>query len=259
MLMPTGFPSPFPLRLDNGFLMTHRILSFPTLLLSFLLVLLALPSYAQEWQQEVQIITTIRPDEPTFVFLDSLDAIFARTPGVSLRRSPKDLEAFSYDELMDVLLEDGIDFNSASHAFIRYRFTLDNQGSKITESIEDIYFISRFDENYTDLPVLYINTQDPIVSDAIMKRGIPNIVNMMSITTFRELLAFPLLHTNQETAMVELAGRALRDDYQFQRETLMKFLEDHLNLGSGSYVLTTNYEQMLQTAPVDTTTAAALR
>jgi hypothetical protein len=215
------------------------------------------PTHAQEWQQEVQIITTVRPGEPTFVLLDSLDAVLERTPDVRLRRSAKDLEARSYNEHLDALLTDGVDLNSASHAFIRYRFSLDNQNSRIIESIEDIYFISRFDENYSDLPILYVDVQDPIVSDVIVKRGIPKIVNLLSITTFRELLAFPLIQKQQETAMVELAGRALRDDHLAQREMLMKFLDDHMNLRSGAYLLTTPYEQLMQSA--GTATAASSR
>jgi hypothetical protein len=236
--------------------MTHHILSSSAYLLLALLVL-GSPVHAQEWQQEVQIITTVRPGDPTTVLLDSLDAVFERTPDVRLRRSAQDL-AGSYDEHLDALLTDGVDLKSASHAFIRYRFSLDNQTSKIVESIEDIYFVSRFDENYSDLPILYVSAQDPIVSDIIVNQGVPNIVNLKSITTFRELLAFPLLQKRQETAMVELAGRALRGEYMSQREALLKFLDDHMNLGSGAYVLTTPYEEMVETA-TDETAAASLQ
>lgn len=237
--------------------MTYRILFSPAGLACLLFALLAVPAHAQEWEQEVQIVTTVRPGEATFVLLDSLDAIFERTPDVRLRRSADDLEALPYDEFSNALLKDGVDLNSASHAFIRYRFSLNNQGSEIVESIEDIYFISRFDENYTDLPLLYVSAQNPIVSDVLVNRGIPSIANMKSVTTFRELLAFPLIHKQQETVMVELAGRALRDDFVVQRESLLDFLNEHMTLGSGAYALTTSYEQTMQST-VDTTTAASL-
>jgi GAF domain-containing protein len=241
--------------------MIHRILSSATGLACLLLAVLVIPAHAQEWEQEVQIITTVRPGEPIFIFLDSLTAAFERNPDVRLRRSADAPEALAFKDFRSVLLEDGVDLNSASHAFIRYRFSLSNQGTNIVESIEDLYFISRFDEDYTDLPILYVSAQNPIVSDVLVKRGIPKIANMKSVTPFRELLAFPLLQTQQETAMVELAGRALRDDFVAQREALLKFLNDHLTLVSGQYTLTTRYERIASppAAPDSTTAAASLR
>ena len=238
--------------------MSNRLRPSPVLLVCLFLGLLVVPTRAQEWQQEVQIITTVRPGEPIYVFLDSLSAVLDRTPDARLRRSAERIEGQSYDELRNALLDEGMDLTSASHAFIRYRFALNNQGTRLVESIEDIYFISRFDENYTDLPILYVSTQDPLVSDALMKRGIPNIVNLKSITTFRELLAFPFLHKQQETAMVEFGGRPLRDNFLPQRETLLEFLTNHTTLGSGAYDLTTRYEQTMQSA-LNTTTAASLQ
>lgn len=246
--------------------MTHRILSSYVSLACVLLasLMLVAPVHAQEWQQEIQIITTVRPGEPTYVLLDSLDAVFERTPDVRLRHSADDVNALPYDDHLDNLLAEGVVLNSATHAFIRYRFSLNSHSSQLTESIQDIYFISRFDENYADLPILFVDAEDPLVSDIILKNGIPNIVNMKSITTFRELLAFPLLRKRQETAMVEFAGRTLRDDYVPQRESLLKFLDDHMNLGLGTYVLTTSYEQKVKSektvqSAAPATTAASLR
>jgi hypothetical protein len=51
------------------------------------------------------------------------------------------------------------------------------------------------------------------------------------------MLAFPYLNTRQETAMVEIAGRAVREDNPRQQKILTDFLTDQMTLGRGSYVL----------------------
>ncbi len=233
--------------------MTFRILSRSIGLTCLLLTLLVPVSQAQEWQQEVEIITPVRPGEPIHVFLDSLDDALKRTPGVRLRRSAEAPDTLSYDELLGTLLRDGMDLQSATHAFIRYRFTLDNQTSQLVESIESITFITRFDENYSDTPMLHINTQDPVIHQVLVERGIPSMMNMKSFTPFRQLMAFPILQEQEETAMVEMAGRALRDDFMAERATFLEFLEDRTGFGYSTYVLSTKYDRVVQAAAKDST------
>ena len=197
----------------------------------------AIPSaQAQEWAQEVQIITTVGYGEPLHILVDSLSDILARNPQLQVRRTPEDDAPVAYSDLRDELLNDGLDLSSASHAFIRYRFELVN-GSEIVETIDEMYFIYRGREDRSDLPILHISTRMPVVNDLIRNKGVPRLTNLKAVRSFREMLAFPYLTRRQETAMVEIAGRAMREDNPRQEHLLTEFLINRMTLGGGSYVL----------------------
>lgn len=191
---------------------------------------------AQEWAQEVQIITTVGYGEPLHIVVDSLSSVLSRNPQVQVQRTPTDDTPIAYSDLQDELLNEGLDLNSASHAFISYRFELVN-GSEIVETINEMYFIYRGREDRSDLPILYVNTNMPVVNDLIRNKGVPRLTNMKSMRSFREMLAFPYLTQRQETAMVEIAGRPIREDTPHQEQLLTDFLTDRMTLGAGSYVL----------------------
>lgn len=211
----------------------------PVALITGLLLLLttaALPTHAQEWAQEIEIITTVRYEEPLHIFVDSLQNTLTQNPEVQVKRSRKDPTPVSFATLRDELHEDGIALTSATHAFIRYRFEM-AATSGIVETIEEMYFIYRGREDRVDLPILYLNTREPVVSDLIQNKGVPSPVNLKAVTTFRKMLAFPHLNTSQETAMVEIAGRPVREDRPEQEQILTEFLMDRVTLGTKSYVL----------------------
>ncbi|HKL88018.1 MAG TPA: hypothetical protein VJ884_03360 [Salinibacter sp.] len=191
---------------------------------------------AQEWAQEVQIITTVGYGEPLHIIVDSLNSVLTRNPQIQVQRTPTDDAPIAYSELQDELLNEGLDLNSASHAFISYRFELVN-GSEIVETINEMYFIYRARVDRSDLPILYVNTRIPVVNNLIRNKGVPRLTNMKSMRSFREMLAFPYLTKRQETAMVEIAGRPIREDTPQQEQLLTDFLTDQMNLGGGSYVL----------------------
>lgn len=198
---------------------------------------------AQDWQQEIQIITPIQYGEPMYVFLDSLASALDRNPTMRVHRSNDDSTSMTYRALREDLYEEGVDLRSASHAFIRYRFDLNPQGSGVIETIEEIYFILRLDESRADLPILHVDTQNSNVSTLLVDRGIPSMVNMKSYTPFRQMLAYPVMNQRQETAVVELGRRALRDqEIAPQHEMLLGILNDHMS--AGTYVLNTPHEQM---------------
>jgi hypothetical protein len=194
------------------------------------------PAQAQEWAQEVQIITTVGYGEPLHVFVDSLSNSLNRHPDTQVKRTAQDEAPVAFADLRDELLDDGIDLNSATHAFIRYRFEL-TTGAEIVETIEAMTFIFRGREDRSDLPILHLDTRDPVVNNLIRHRGVPSPVNLKAVRTFRDMLAFPYLNTRQETAMVEIAGRAVREDNPRQQKILTDFLTDQMTLGRGSYVL----------------------
>jgi len=216
--------------------MMRRLL--PALLGSLLLSLSfsVAPVHAQEWAQEVQIITTVGYQEPLHVLVDSLNDVLTRHPETQVKRTPQADGTVSFRTLRDELLKEGIDLSSASHAFIRYRFELVS-GTEIVETVEEMYFIYRGREDRSDLPILYVDMQEPVVNDLIRNRGVASPVNLKAVKTFREMLAFPHLNTRQETEMVEIAGRAVREDNSEQQEILTDFLTNRMTIGGGSYVL----------------------
>lgn len=194
------------------------------------------PIQAQDWRQEVQIITTVGYDDPLQVFADSVSALFARHPDLLVRREAKAPFPIPASRLREELFENGVDINSATHTLVRYTFTL-GRGSEVIETVTDIYFIYRGNDTYADVPILHLDTAEPIVGNFIRSRGIPSLVNMETGDTFREMLSFPYLKERQETAMVEIGRRPLRGyTVTHSQQVLEKFLNDHI-LGSGTYVL----------------------
>ena len=204
---------------------------------------ITVPAQAQEWGQEIQVITTIPYESPTQVFLDSVASILDRNPDVMVRRSPRDKSPVPFRTLQNELYDEGVDLRSASHVFLRYQFDLNEQGSGVTETIQDMHFIFRFDESESDLPILYLNTRDPVVSGVLLNRGIPSPVNMRSMTSFRQFLAFPVLYDQQQTVVVEIGRRSLREELGPRQTALVDFLNEKMGFGPGSYALTTRYEE----------------
>lgn len=213
--------------------------------LALLLAFFAAPTHAQEWRQELQVLTTVPYQSPTHVFLDSLATLLNKNPDIRVRRSDEDRELIPFRTLQNELYDEGVDLRSASHVFLRYRFDLNEQGSGIIETIQDLYFIVRFDESESDLPILYVDTKNPIVSTLLLNRGISSPVNMRSVTPFRQFLAFPALYVQQETAVVEMGRRPLRDELGPRQTALVEFLNEKMGFGPGSYALTTRHEEKM--------------
>jgi len=209
--------------------------------LGLLLLLTALPSAAQEWRQEIQIITPVSFGDPTHVLLDSLTAVLANASDLPIRRAP-DSPVTSYSDLREALYEDGLDLQSASHAFLRYRFDLAGQGTGVVETLESITFIVRIDESRADLPILHLDTRAPVVSALLRERGLASLVNMKSITPFRTLMAYPYLTAHQETALVEFGGRTMRAALPPRQAAVLTLLDEHMTMGT--YGLSTTSEQM---------------
>lgn len=206
---------------------------------------LVAPVHAQQWRQEIQIITPIQFDDPIHVFLDSVDAVLARTPDLRIRRQA-DSTTMSYRALRESLYADGVDLRSATHAFIRYRFDLTEQGTGVVETIEDLYFIFRVDESRVDIPILYLDTRDPGVSTLLTDHGIPSMVNMMAMTPFRQLMAYPYLDERQEIAIVEFGRRTTRDTLAAPQAMVLSLIDEHMRMGT--YVLTTAHKRMAAAA-----------
>lgn len=237
--------------------MTRRRFILFTASLALLLIALTVPAHAQQWRQELQVLTTVPHESPTHIFLDSIATLLGKNPDMLVRRSPKDEAPMPFHTLQDTLYEEGIDLRSASHVFLRYRFDLNEQGSGVIETIQDLHFIFRLDESESDLPILYVDTTTPIVSNLLVHRGIPSPVNMRSMTPFRQHLAFLVLHAQQETAVVEMGRRPLRDTLDPRQAALIEFLNEKMGLGPGEYALTTRYQERQDRMQADAPTRVA--
>jgi hypothetical protein len=179
--------------------------------------------------------------DPTHVLLDSLAAVLSDAPDLTIRRAP-DAPITSYSELREALYADGVELQSASHAFLQYRFDLAEQGTGVVETLESITFILRVDESRADLPILHISTRTPVVSALLRQRGLSSPMNMKSITPFRTLMAYPYLTAHQETALVEFGGRTMRETLPPRQASILTLLEEHMI--TGTYGLSTTSEQM---------------
>jgi hypothetical protein len=230
--------------------MTSRVLAALTGGLLLLLSVVPGSARAQDWAQTIQILTPVEYDAPVYVFLDSLSAALRRAPETPVRRAAQDATPISFRELQTSLYDDGVDLTSASHVFIRYRFELERgSGSGLIESIEDMYFIFRGNESRSDLPILHVTSTEPVVSDVLTKRGIADAMNIRSVTSFREVMAFLALAEDQDIYVVEMGQRAIRDEYGQERaRDLMTHLKD-MYFGTGAYALTTDYEKANGASP----------
>lgn len=218
--------------------MIRRTLVSLTLSL-FLLPLATIPVSAQEWGQEVQVITRIHYGDPIYVFLDSLTAVLERNPEVRVRRAEQDAKTVPFKDLREQLYQDGIDVLSATHAFVRYRFDLRDR-MRLVETIKEINFIFRADESESDIRIIHVTSRNPLVSELLTGSGVASLVNMKAVTPFRKLIAFPHVSSKRESAIVELGGRALRDDFVHEQTLFLQFLTEHTLANGGSYILETD-------------------
>jgi len=199
--------------------------------LALLFALSAAPATAQDWRQEIQVITPVAFDDPTHMLLDSLDARLSRFPEISVRRAPE-APALSYPDLREALYADGIDLRSASHALLHYRFDLAEHGAGVVETLKSLTFILRLDESRVDVPVVHLDTRSPLVSALLTGSGIPSPVNMKSITPFRTLMAYPYLSAHQETHLVEFGGRTIREALPVRQAAVLDLLDEHMTMGT---------------------------
>ena len=221
-------------------LLSMNVRAASVLACSLFVFLSWIPSvYAQEWRQTVQVITTIRYDEPLGVFADSLSTFLARHPTTLVRRTAQDPASVPFTDLREQLYEDGVEVRSVTHALVRYRFAFDRQ-SQLVETIEDVNFIYREDESQADLALLYVDFDDPTIDDFMRTQGIRSPVNMASVTSFRRLLSFPFLRKNHEMVITEIGGKARRSEaFTSQQQVVVQFLSGYSEVGPRSYILAT--------------------
>lgn len=182
------------------------------------LVLGASAAHAQtRWLQTVEVIVPVDDYGVTGAFRDSLMQVMRRGKA-ELRREPG-APVVSFRALEDALLGEGLDFTSANQVFLTYRLEASQRGFR--SEIEKIYFIYRpegLDE--VDLPIFYLNGQDPAVRRVILSGGTQMLANEAAFEPFYDQLTF---HQLEESTVISVGGRLIRDPEKadMERERLL--------------------------------------
>ena len=165
------------------------------------------------WQQTVQVITPVVPDEITGALLDSLVQVVDRN-SVPVRRTPDDEEEYSVRDLSDRLLDEGLDVTSANQMFITYRYEADARSFK--SDIVDLQFIYRpVEYEDADVPILSVDAMHPIVKNMLVANGTRLESNEAVFEPFWDQLR---MHQLEDGRVVMVGGKILRDDAEAEHE-----------------------------------------
>jgi len=140
---------------------------------------------------------------------------------VMVKRSPDATKKMTISELRNALIdEQGIGLGSANHAFIGYRFTIDS-GSKFRQKIAHIHFVFRPDPQQSDISVMYVNTQEPWVKKIINQKGTSLRTNEAALIPFQRRLGFANIARKEESQVVEIGGRTVREEFDERKKALI--------------------------------------
>lgn len=181
-----------------------------------LLMLVAGPpkAHAQtRWLQTVEMITPLQDDYVTRALLDSLVAALMYED-LPVKRSPEDTQPMSFVTLEDGLLNEGLDFTSATHLFVGYR--LEANQRRFVSDITHLFFIYRPEEaGGIDEPILYLNGDSPIVQRVLERSGTPLPNNEAAVLPFMQQMTF---HKLPESVVVKVGGDIIRDENEAAEE-----------------------------------------
>lgn len=196
-------------------------------ILTFLLaaLLLAAPRSAagQTWLQTARVITPVE-DGPKRAFLDTLVNVMERRK-LSVKRSPNADKEVRISTLRDKLITDaGIGLGSASHAFIDYRFTIDN-GSNFEQEIARVHFVFRPGPQQNDTSILYVDARKPWVKNILRQKGTSLRTNEAALIPFRHHLGFANIARQKTSKVVEIAGETVRKKFDGRKRALIRKVE----------------------------------
>jgi hypothetical protein len=177
----------------------------------------------QLWLQTSRVITPVG-DGPTRAFLDTLVNVIERK-GIKVKRSPEAEEGVTVATLRNELIaEEGIGLGSANHAFIDYRFTIDN-GSHFEQEITNIHFVFRPGPDQSDVSVMYLNARKPWLETLIHQKGTSLRSNQAALIPFHRHLGFANVARRPETQVVEIGGETVREAFDERKEALIRKVE----------------------------------
>jgi len=184
----------------------------------------AQPTASQSGALWLQTATVVTPIErgPTRAFLDTLVNVVERKDGIRVLRSPDAEKRMDISSLRSALIsEEGIGVTSANHAFIDYRFSIDN-GSRFRQTIRSIHFVFRPGPQQTDISVLYLDAQQPWVKEVIHRNGTSLRSNQAAVIPFHRHLGFANIARQEKSEVVEVAGETIRSGFDERKEDLIQ-------------------------------------
>jgi hypothetical protein len=176
----------------------------------------------QLWLQTARVVTPVEQG-PVRVMLDSLVSVMERRD-IEGRRSPEAPEMTVAELRNELIDEEQIGLSGANHAFIDYRFSI-GSGTPFQQQVSKIHFVFRPGPNQADVPVLYLDMQLPWVDQFLHNKGTSLSTNEPVLIPFQQHLGFAQIARPDETQIVELAGRPVREGFQEEKETLIRKVE----------------------------------
>ena len=178
----------------------------------------------QLWLQTSSVITPVEQGAVR-VFLDSLISTMERRE-LKIRRSPDSETKMTVSELRTQLInEKGIGLNSANHAFIDYRFSIDD-GSRFQQQLGGIHFVYRPGPNQSDISVFYLDAmEEPWVDQFLRNKGTTLHSNEAALIPFHRHLGFAQIARQEETQIVEIGGQTVRQGFHEAKEDLIRKVE----------------------------------
>jgi hypothetical protein len=185
-------------------------------LLSLVLLLIPLSeSTAQtEWRKTVKVIVPVEEGSIMRALTDSVMAM-AEANQLPIRRAPA-ADTTTLSDVEDALAEEGLALTSATHAFITYRFKLDD--GSLRRDILNLHFIYRpTAQQGEDIPVLYVDlTKDDLYQEVLVEKGTPSPINEVVYHPFGEQIR--LRKIQDKATVVQVGNRIIRDAEQAAAE-----------------------------------------
>jgi hypothetical protein len=192
-------------------------------LLVALLIGLPRPAHGQLWLQTARVVTPVEQG-PLRVMLDSLTSVMERR-GVEVRRAPDQDSTMTVTALQNQLIEEeGIGINSANHAFVDYRFSIES-GQSFRQRVSHLHFVFRPGPTQADISVLSLNAQAPWMQEFLREKGLTLPTNEAAFIPFQRHLGFAQIARPDETQIVEIGGRTVREGFEEEKEDLIRKVE----------------------------------
>jgi hypothetical protein len=192
---------------------------------AFVALLLLIPQEAngQLWLQTSRVVTPVEQG-PIRTMLDSLVNVMERRD-LRVKRSPDTDSSMTVSQLRSTLInEEGIGIGSANHAFIDYRFSIDN-GSTFRQEVSSIRFVFRPGPDQTDVPVMYLDAENGWLDPFLYNKGTQLKTNEAALIPFHRHLGFAQIARQKKTEIVEIGGQTVRKGFDQKKEALIRKVE----------------------------------
>ena len=196
-------------------------------LVALLLAAYAVPTQAQSrWLRTVEVVTPVSQEDITGALLDTLVMVVQRND-IGVKRSPEDEAETTLEALDNQILDEGLDYSSATHVFITYQYEATQLG--LDTDILSMYFIFRPDQaNENDIPIFFLDATHPSIRNTLISNGTQLRVNEAAFLPFWDQLMLNKLP--DESQIVAVGGEIIRDAEEAETEkvqllnTIRKFM-----------------------------------